>query len=331
MDSVETRKLRVIFSNVIKGYTPVVSSNYGSFFIKHFNIYDLADADEVYNKFYQQAVNDGVPTQNEREEFLIKQDIISHKDEEKIVDLKKTINNLYDNYNREYLKSKRIKWKTEIDKLEEELQQLEFIRANLVGKTAEIFASKKSNEFYIQQSLYTDSSLTNLLFRNEDFEEMDEQELAEVVILYNQKMQDYGAENFKKIAISPFFCNLFYLSGDNPQTFYGKPIIHLTIFQSDIFSYGRYFKHIMSEFKDKIPKEVMENPTELMDWVEMNQNVQKVLGDDKEKSALGIVGATKEDLEILGLKPNQSFSLSEELKKRGGRISMEELMKLHGE
>jgi hypothetical protein len=71
-----------------------------------------------------------------------------------------------------------------------------------------------------------------------------------------------------------------------------------------------------------------------MDYVNANENVKKVRekNSNKENSAESIVGATREDLEYLNIaKPGQkTLSLAEEAKKKGGSLSMDDMMKLFG-
>jgi len=49
-----------------------------------------------------------------------------------------------------------------------------------------------------------------------------------------------------------------------------------------------------------------------------------------DSSASTIVGATKEDLEELGLSTNNGKSLQEAVKKKGGSLSMKDLIDLGG-
>ena len=51
----------------------------------------------------------------------------------------------------------------------------------------------------------------------------------------------------------------------------------------------------------------------------------------KEGSAMSLVGASKQDLTRLGLdNPNETINLAKKAAEKGGRLSMDDLMKLHG-
>ena len=60
----------------------------------------------------------------------------------------------------------------------------------------------------------------------------------------------------------------------------------------------------------------------------VKDEIKKKVGESS--SASTIVGATKEDLEELGLEGQSGSTLHEEAKKKGGSLSMKDLMDLGG-
>ena len=72
----------------------------------------------------------------------------------------------------------------------------------------------------------------------------------------------------------------------------------------------------------------------IIDYVNANENAKKVMENKngKENQASSIVGATSEDLEYVGLKKKgqKTLSLADEAKKKGGSLSMEDMMKIFG-
>jgi hypothetical protein len=92
----------------------------------------------------------------------------------------------------------------------------------------------------------------------------------------------------------------------------------------------------LSEAKHKPADELYEDPEKLIDWLESSKNAEEVLSKNEGNSkktegaiATSIVGASKEDLEKIG-KDKNSISLHKEAEKKGGILSMEDLMKMHG-
>ena len=71
-------------------------------------------------------------------------------------------------------------------------------------------------------------------------------------------------------------------------------------------------------------------------WFESSKHAEKILdkAGDKDNAAVSLVGASKEDLENLGLDNSEqggrTISLSEAAKKKGGSLDMKDLIKLHG-
>ncbi len=109
--------------------------------------------------------------------------------------------------------------------------------------------------------------------------------------------------------------------------------IHLSFYQTEVFSYGLQFKNILSDTKNKPPEDVANDPDKLIEWADANRNAQEVLekAKDEEGSASSLVGATPEDLKHLGIDvETDGISLEKAAAEKGGSLNMEDLMKLHG-
>ena len=79
------------------------------------------------------------------------------------------------------------------------------------------------------------------------------------------------------------------------------------------------------------PRKIKNDPEALLDYSNSSQareEMKKKFSGDNAAST--IVGATKEDMEDLGLHQNTGVSLAEEAKKKGGSLSMKDLMNLSG-
>ena len=172
------------------------------------------------------------------------------------------------------------------------------------------------------------------MFKENEFDDLEESQVSEIFSIYSQNNEKLQGENLKRISLSDFFTNIFYLSDDNIFNFYGKPIIHLTFYQAELFSYGKYFKSIIQNSEDKIPDHIVEDPEKLIEWAESSKNVKEILeksSSEGEGGASSIVGATKEDLAKAGIDQSQDvIDLDQKAKEQGGRLSMEDMMKLHG-
>ena len=200
--------------------------------------------------------------------------------------------------------------------------------------TVEGFADKKVNEQYIRLSTYEDEFFEENKFTREEFDELENEDILELVSLYNATTSKFLGDNLKYAALSPIFLNFFYLCDDNVVNFYGKPVVELSFYQAELFGYGMRFKNILSDTKNKPPDHVAEDPEKLIEWAEANKNAEQHLkndGESEDGSATSLVGATKEDLEHLGIDTKtEGISLQKAAEKSGGSLNMEDLMKLHG-
>ena len=126
-------------------------------------------------------------------------------------------------------------------------------------------ANKKINELYIYYALYNDESLKIKYFSEEDFNNLDDDLLSEIIKVYNTLMTFFSDTYIKKIAISPFFQNNLQIADDNPYIFYGKAVAFLTFYQVELFRYGQIFKYILSQ-DTKPPEHMLDKPDEVLFW-----------------------------------------------------------------
>ena len=126
-----------------------------------------------------------------------------------------------------------------------------------------------------------------------------------------------------------------YLCENNPYSFFGESIVKLTFYQIELFGYARYYKSLMENSDNKPPEEIAQDPEKLVEWFESAKSAKETLDKSKtagtEGSASSLVGATKADLKRLGLdNPNETINLAKKAAEKGGKLNMEDLMKLHG-
>ena len=330
--------LKILFSEIIKGYSKKNIENFGTLFFKHINNQDSADIDIYNDQFFQKAKSMGLPTEKEQEEYLIKEELWEVSKDKRIKELENFLINLRTTKGKLFLKNQLDQINSEIDKNELELKTLKFEKKDLIGFTAEDYTSKKINEYYMYVSLFKDHTLKERFFKEDDYENLDNKEIMLLIKSYNDVNERFNDRNLKKISLAGYFSNIFYLSQDDPYIFYGKPLVELSFYQIELFSYGRYFKAILSNAKTKPSDQLMQDPDKLIEWYEGSKNVDDVLNKNskvsqKDNVATSIVGATAEDIKRLGLKnDNESagIDLNKEAAKKGGKLDMQDLIKLHG-
>ena len=331
--------LKLVFADVLKGYTKIRSEHLGEndLYIKHLNLFDNIQTDRNYTDALALAKRKELPTEEEQKEYLLKENLWGEKQEKRLKELKNFITSLRATKSKMFLKSQIDLLKKEIEESEQELNALTMEKAELIGFTAERYANKRSNEMYIQNAVYKDSQFKELALDDDAFNHMSDQDLSELTSDYNEATLHVTLENLKKISLMPFFCNYYYLCDDNPQIFYGKPVVDLTFFQAELFAFGRYFKSIAQEAKASPPDDIRHDPDKLIEFYEMRKNadeaMEKLEGKSGGKSgASSLVGATKDDLDAIGVKTGgpQTVNLSKLAKDKGGQLSMDDFVDLHG-
>ena len=109
----------------------------------------------------------------------------------------------------------------------------------------------------------------------------------------------------------------------------------MTFYQIEVFGYGRYYKSLIENSENKPPDEISGNPEKMVEWFESSKSAKEALDKSKvagqDGAAQSLVGATKQDLKRLGLDdPNETINLAKKAAEKGGRLNMEDMMKLHG-
>lgn len=157
--------------------------------------------------------------------------------------------------------------------------------------------------------MFKDEHLTAKYISPAEFESGDD-EFGALAFRIQIELGKFNELNLKRLSLSSFFRGSFYLCDDKVYDFYGKPIIKLTIYQTDLFQWGMYFKHKLSESKLSIPDDLYEKPDELIEYIDTAQNAAKILDGDNRKNkkhkigeATSLVGATKEDYQKLKINP----------------------------
>jgi len=329
----EDENLKIVFSEVLRGYTLAACPSFKGIRIKHFNNFDSADLDIRNQSFYNKAVKNGLPTRKERIDYLIKEGIWTEEKNKNILNTKANLVGLQKTKEKVFLQAHIDQANKEIEECEIKLAMQEREKEELIGFTAEVYASRRINEHYMYNALLGENK--ERLFSKEEFEELGEGQMVELIGMYNKNTQKFKSNALKKISVSGFFTNLFYLCDDDPFVFFGKAVVGLTFYQIELFGYGKYYKSMIQNSDNQPPEEIAKDPEKLVEWFESSKSARETLDKSKiggqEGSATSLVGASKEDLKRLGLdNPNETINLAKKAAEKGGRLTMDDMMKLHG-
>ena len=329
----EESGLKVIFSEVLRGYTLSDSEVFGKVKIKHFNNFDSAELDIKNRYFYEKAVEKGLPTRKDRVDYLIENEIWDDKKNKEILNLKTMIAGLKNSKSKVFLEVHIQSLNSQIEENQLKLSSLEIEKEELIGFCAENYAQRRINEHYMRKAILREDG--SLLLGEEEFDELAEASVMDLIKVYNNSTKKFKSKNLRKISLSGFFTNLFYLSDNNAHVFFGKPLVQLTFYQVELFGYGRYYKSLMENAESQVPEEIKEDPEKLTEWFDSTKSAKEVLdkakNEGKEGAATSLVGATKQDLKRLGLdNPDETVNLAKKAAEKGGSLNMEDMMKIHG-
>lgn len=329
MEQSQQSKYKKAFRDIKNGFSEIkVLENL--FYLKHLSLEDQVDIDQIYDSYFNEAKDRGVPTNDETLKRLIDEKQWTHKQESLIKQEENFIENLVNQKKSTFLRSEIERLNTDIESAQKRLYDLKNTKATFFNRTAESYAEERVNDYYILKCLYKDKYLNKPAYNENEFDDIDSDVLSLIIKEYSEIYKNINDNTIQHLVLQDFF-NLYMPFAENPSEFYGKSICDLTYNQVKLLIYARFFKNIFQQ-NDKMPQEIRHDPSKIIDYVNANENAKKLMENknNKENQASSIVGATSEDLEYVGLKAKgqKTLSLSEEAKKNGGTLSMEDMMKI---
>lgn len=328
--------LKLIYSSIIRGASSFLLDK-NLYYIKHLSALDSSDIDIKKQEYFELARSRGYITYSEKYNELISKNLWTVEKENLLKEYKDFLGNLHHSKKLATLQKDKKLYDVDINNYQGKILELEIEKGKLIGKTAESFADRRANEYYIFVSLYKDDKLSRRFYDMEQFRDLDQEELDKLVKIYNEKMGDFNEGNLKKISLLPGFFNLFCLTGDNIYQLFGKPFIELTYYQIELISWAKQFKNILQNAKNPPPNHLFNEPDKLLSWFGMNENLQESVADipdDPSKKVImagkSMVGASSEDLAAAGISTASNDKLTNALKNSpNGELGFAELLKLN--
>lgn len=302
---------------------------------------DFAFVDDIYQINLNKAIKQKLPTIKQKEEQLIKSGEWENKKDKRLYELGDYIERLRISKSKLFKKRDKDSIEAQILEAEKEYDQLNKEKQALIGITAEAFANKKINEFYLKNTLYKNEALTVKLYTDNDFDDLENDILNILYKEFEKYNESFNVVMLKKVALSSFFMNIFLISNDDPYVFYGKPVINLTNYQAQVFEYGRQFKNIIQNSEKTVPPEALEDPEKLVEWYESTKQAETLINktsarrrpNNNDFQAVTMVGASKEDIRNLGYDEKQGKNTTDkfiEAAKKKGSLDFNDVIKLHG-
>lgn len=326
-------RYRKIFRDIIRGYSECKILN-KQLFLKHLSSQDQVDLDDVFSHHLKLAVERGVEPEKDVVKRLYDEGVWTEEKDQELQTLKDFSKQIIANKQELVLKSQIDAQNKALKDNQEKIKSLQVQKEALLTSTAESYATKRSNDYYIIRSFYVDRDLKNQFFvKEKDFSELYSEELKEYIDAYNEIFSMFDEQVIQEMILQEFYYIYFPFS-DDTVGFFGKPVVELSYNQLKLIVYTKIFKNIFEKY-DNIPEKIRKDPAALMDYGNVSDDARekmqsKYKGD---ADASTIMNATDEDYEYAGLeKPSDSpgISLQKAAEDKGGSLSMEDLMELSG-
>lgn len=317
-----------LISEIFQGYTELSYMGH-SVFLRHINIHDQNRLSNLVEHFTEEIIARGVSSEKDRLSQLKKDGDWTDDDELKIAEIENYVKNLIQSKKKYALPSQQKEAQKIINEETAKLNSLRGKKRELIGQTAEDFASRKANEEFLRHLIYCDESLKELRFSDEEFGAISEEGISSIYNGYQKMMVRFSDENIQKAVLCDFF-NMYLPFCEKPWDFFGSPLVKMSVFQQKVLVYGRMFLNIFQNV-EKIPDHIRKDPKALLDFADSSRNKDKAKSknSDKEGSTSFVVG-TREDAEYIAGDGVEVGDLAEELKANGGFMDQSTLLKKLG-
>ena len=316
-----------LIGEAFDGYSEVTINGKDAY-IKHVSIQDQRYLHKYYEKYKTLALDRGLESKEDRLKAVMEDGMWSPEEDSSIAFLEFEIKNLKKTQGQLPLPSQRKEMGEAISNKEKDLLELLTKRAEIIGKTAEDYATARSGDEVLRFLIFRDTELKENFYTKDEFDNLEAWEVLTINALQAKSGQRMEDKKIQEALLRPFFS--MYLSlFEDVAAFYGKPITALTVYQLRVALFSRMFYNIFQHTED-IPDNIKQDPEKLMAFSESQRNKDSrktSIRDDADASM--VFGATKEDMQTFDA-PQGNKALSEEADKHGGQLNMEQMMRLAG-
>tara|TARA_B100000085_G_C18558423_1_gene518619 strand:+ start:83 stop:1075 length:993 start_codon:yes stop_codon:yes gene_type:complete len=318
-----------LFLDIGKGFTPLSYLN-EDVFIKHLSINDYTLAAEQQSVILNKALKRGIPKKENIIADAIRDGYWTQEDENFIESQTMFVDNLNKSKEHLLLKSEKDLHQKTIDEETKKLNEKIIQKNNLTKDSAEEYAVRQINDYYVVRSLFKNKDLTEPYFTFESFSELSYSEVSEIIKINNSHANNFSELNIQKMILEEFFFPYMFLC-EKPTELFGVPAINLSSYQITVLLFARIFKNIFENVKD-IPEKIKKDPEALIEFSNSSESREKTKELLEKDGASTVFGATEKDYSDLGVSStdiSKSKSLHQAAKEKGGSLSMQDLMDMH--
>lgn len=319
-----------VAGEIFDGYS--VFDFYGrDLYFKHTSIKDQRNLHTYYLRYINKAKDRGVESEEDILKKVKEDDLWTDEEDLKISNLDIEVQNLKKTKDSLLLGSQKKAVQETIDSKRNQWMDLLVKRKEIVGKTAEDYASGMAAQEIIRYFVYNSKELDEKAFSKEDFDNLDDTEFYYLRTQHDKISARLNELDIQKTILRPFF-SLYLSFCENPKDFFGVSLVNLSVYQLKMCVFGRVF-HSIFQNVEGIPDDIRDDPERLLAFSESKSDsskAKKFIDDDSAAST--VFGATTEDIkDLANLDGSTGVSLTDEIKKAGGKLDMAQMMKLAGQ
>lgn len=315
-----------IISEILQGVS-IADSSFGILYFKHLSQEEQRGILSKSKIFQKEAETNGLMSEEEALYELMDQGMWSKDEERLMLEHEAQAKALKDSIPLQVLPSKAKLLQKEIDDLEKKLSKVKFDRSSLLGLTCEKYVYNKTQKSVIENVMYYDpcfeEPVFDRLYVNERARE------AEIYKLQQEFFEKFKDDSISRAVLSDYF-SMYLPFCEDVLGVFGKPLKDLTNYQLKLISYGRYFLNVFKNATKEIPENIAKDPELLISFSQSQRSESTKSKSREGQGASTYFGASKDDIESLKSSNEKSIDLSEEVKKRGGSLNMQQMMELHG-
>lgn len=286
----EIYEIKSIYLSIIRGLSRSIEHD---LYIKHFTELEKIEIIQKRQEILEITLLKGVKTNKEALDYLISENLWSQEKEEEIARLELAIEDNTRQASNIIIPSQKNVVMGLVGKNKEDLEKIKNERDFLLGLTAEKYADEKYINHYLYFSFYKDEQLKERYFSHEDFKDLEEEEITKYFKIYSKALIPFSQENFKKIAVSPFFLNAASFSYEDSRLFLDKSVLDYTNYQFEIFILGKRNIKVMSESTKNPP--IIHSQTKYSDLISW-YDLQYAFAENKRKEESGQSQGVKSSL-----------------------------------
>lgn len=317
---------KVLYTEIILGFSEFEYLE-KPIFIKHFTELESGKITKYRSVFEKEAFSKGLEYKQDKINFLIKEKVWEREKEIERENLKKEVSDLELILKNLIIKRQINETNSKIKVCHKKIKEIDSEKNSIIGFCIEDYVDKKFNELMIFECFYIDADTNKKFFSKDEFDDLPERELLNLIHLLNQFYERLALKEIKKICACSFLMNLFFLCDNSPYHFFGKFVKDLTVFQSNLFSQSKYFKSLIeNKASTSPPPDVAEDPDKMIEWYEMVASEKEVK--DSDAVGVGHFGASNDELKKMA--GGNALTLKQIAEKKGGSLTKQDFINMHG-